>query len=351
MPVGLARSGIALRAYRGSAGSWTASGTSCSGSTPFRAVAQWATLKRDAATSRRSASSPLRTGARAASAALGDDHQPRHRAMDRAADLPGQLRAAAAHRQGSSPQVDEFHLAAAQYARRHEPRFTDKKNKREAVFAALKQFPEILLAMTTVATPMAATTRGSTQAHRARQARARRRISARHTQRAQTHSGIGSQGYDRPILQTLGPDRTRTKLINEFAAKVAKVRIADSETSESFEPGPVDPAQQRCGRRSGHRCNGSARRSGLLAGETTYWLDRTAELQSTAAAEQASARLRPRQPVCVDQQARPRRGTAHGAAASGRRHRRARARRSSSGRICSDASRSTPTLRAVRRAT
>ena len=50
----------------------------------------------------------------AAQAPLGHDHQPRHRAMDRAADIPGQLRPAAVHRQGVlAAGRRELHLAAA----------------------------------------------------------------------------------------------------------------------------------------------------------------------------------------------------------------------------------------------
>ena len=85
-------------------------------------------------------------------------------------------------------------------------------------------------------------------------------------------------GYDRPIwVNLLGPDpETLTKLINEFAAKVAKVPgIADMETSEKA----LNPALSiRLNNDAAADLGISVQRVGatvrpLLAGETvTYWL-------------------------------------------------------------------------------
>ena len=129
-------------------------------------------------------------------------------------------------------------------------------------------------------------------------------------------------GYDRPIwVNLLGPDPdTLKQLINAFAEKVAKVPgIADMETSEKA-------ASRRRGRPrhfgAAGRCHGASAARGrdghVLAGT------RRTELRGQCAAAEGGpkARLRSRQSVSVDQQARARRRAAHGAFASSRGDRR-----------------------------
>ena len=66
-----------------------------------------------------------------AQAALGNDKQSRHRALDRASDLFRQLRAASAHRKGVlAAGRRELHFAAAEHTRRHEPRVHRRQGAR-----------------------------------------------------------------------------------------------------------------------------------------------------------------------------------------------------------------------------
>src|SRR5215468_3593132 len=178
------------------------------------------------------------------------------------------------------PQVDESFISL----RLNTPvgtslEFTDSKVRE--VEAVLKQFPEIVLAMTTVGT---------------QDGRNYARVNARLTDRgARTRSqkdietairtalkpipGIElALGYDRPIwVNLLGPDPdTLKQLINEFADKVAKVPgIADMEISEKA----ANPALSiRLNNDAAADLGITVQQVGatvrpLLAGETvTYWL-------------------------------------------------------------------------------
>ena len=178
------------------------------------------------------------------------------------------------------PQVDESFISL----RLNTPvgtslEFTDSKVRE--VEAVLKQFPEIVLAMTTVGT---------------QDGRNYARVNARLTDRgARTRSqkdietairtalkpipGIElALGYDRPIwVNLLGPDPdTLKQLISEFAEKVSKVPgIADMETSEKA----ANPALSiRLNNDAAADLGISVQQVGatvrpLLAGETvTYWL-------------------------------------------------------------------------------
>ena len=176
---------------------------------------------------------------------------------------------------------------------------------------------------------MAATTRRiNLKLTGSRQARAHAEGSrARHTQRAQTHSrhracsGLRSADLGQP----LGPDpETLTKIDQRVRGEGGQGSgIADMETSEkALNPALSIRLNNDAARRSGH-LGAASRRDGASAARRRdrELLARTgrSELRSqrAAAASRASARLRPRQPVSVDQQARPRRGLPHGAAASG----------------------------------
>jgi multidrug efflux pump subunit AcrB len=180
-----------------------------------------------------------------------------------------------------SPQVDESFISL----RLNTPvgtslEFTDKKvSEAEGV---LKQFPEILLAMTTVGNAWDG--RNYARINLKLTARDKRTRSQKDLERdirsaLKPIPGIElAVGYDRPIwVNLLGPDPdTLTKLINEFAAKVANVPgIADMETSEKA----LNPALSiRLNNDAAADLGISVQRVGatvrpLLAGETvSYWL-------------------------------------------------------------------------------
>jgi multidrug efflux pump subunit AcrB len=180
-----------------------------------------------------------------------------------------------------SPQVDESFISL----RLNTPvgtslEFTDKK-VREAE-AALKQFPEILFAMTTVGNAWDGRNYARINlklTERGKRARTQKDLERDIRNALKPVPGIElAVGYDRPIwVNLLGPDpETLTKLINEFAAKVAKVPgIADMETSEKA----LNPALSiRLNNDAAADLGISVQRVGatvrpLLAGETvTYWL-------------------------------------------------------------------------------
>jgi multidrug efflux pump subunit AcrB len=180
-----------------------------------------------------------------------------------------------------SPQVDESFISL----RLNTPvgtslEFTDKKI-REAE-AALKQFPEILFAMTTVGNAWDGRNYARINlklTDRDKRARTQKDLERDIRNALKPIPGIElAVGYDRPIwVNLLGPDpETLTKLINEFAAKVAKVPgIADMETSEKA----LNPALSiRLNNDAAADLGISVQRVGatvrpLLAGETvTYWL-------------------------------------------------------------------------------
>jgi len=180
-----------------------------------------------------------------------------------------------------SPQVDESFISL----RLNTPvgtslEFTDKK-VREAE-AVLKQFPEILFAMTTVGNAWDGRNYARINlklTDRDKRARTQKDLERDIRNALKPIPGIElAVGYDRPIwVNLLGPDpETLTKLINEFAAKVAKVPgIADMETSEKA----LNPALSiRLNNDAAADLGISVQRVGatvrpLLAGETvTYWL-------------------------------------------------------------------------------
>jgi multidrug efflux pump subunit AcrB len=180
-----------------------------------------------------------------------------------------------------SPQVDESFISL----RLNTPvgtslEFTDKK-VREAE-AVLKQFPEILFAMTTVGNAWDGRNYARINlklTERGKRARTQKDLERDIRNALKPVPGIElAVGYDRPIwVNLLGPDpETLTKLINEFAAKVAKVPgIADMETSEKA----LNPALSiRLNNDAAADLGISVQRVGatvrpLLAGETvTYWL-------------------------------------------------------------------------------
>ena len=122
---------------------------------------------------------------------------------------------------------------------------------------------------------------------------------------------------------------TLTTLINEFAAKVAKVPgIADLETSEKA----ANPALSiRLNNDAAADLGINVQQVGatvrpLLAGDTvSYWLGpdgQNYEVNVQLPKDRPPARLRSRQSLLQTQQARTRRRAADGAAAPGRRHRR-----------------------------
>ncbi|HEY2864846.1 MAG TPA: efflux RND transporter permease subunit [Casimicrobiaceae bacterium] len=179
------------------------------------------------------------------------------------------------------PQVDESFISL----RLNTPvgtslEFTDGK-VREAE-AVLKQFPEILLTMTTVGNAWDG--RNYARVNLKLTGRASRTRSQKDLERAIRNAlkpipGIElALGYDRPIwVNLLGPDPdTLKQLINEFAAKVAKVPgIADMETSEKA----LNPALSiRLNNDAAADLGLSVQQVGatvrpLLAGETvSYWL-------------------------------------------------------------------------------
>ncbi len=180
-----------------------------------------------------------------------------------------------------SPQVDESFISL----RLNTPvgtslEFTDKK-VREAE-AVLKQFPEILLAMTTVGNAWDGRNYARINlklTDRDKRARSQKDLERDIRNALKPIPGIElALGYDRPIwVNLLGPDSdTLKQLINEFAAKVAKVPgIADMETSEKA----LNPALSiRLNNDAAADLGISVQQVGatvrpLLAGETvTYWL-------------------------------------------------------------------------------
>jgi multidrug efflux pump subunit AcrB len=146
----------------------------------------------------------------------------------------------------------------------------------------LKQFPEILLAMTTVGNAWDGRNYARINlklTDRDKRARSQKDLERDIRNALKPIPGIElAVGYDRPIwVNLLGPDpETLTKLINEFAAKVAKVPgIADMETSEKA----LNPALSiRLNNDAAADLGISVQRVGatvrpLLAGETvSYWL-------------------------------------------------------------------------------
>ena len=180
-----------------------------------------------------------------------------------------------------SPQVDESFISL----RLNTPvgtslEFTDKK-VREAE-AALKQFPEIVLAMTTVGSAWDGRNYARINlklTERDKRARSQKDLERDIRNALKPIPGIElALGYDRPIwVNLMGPDPdTLKQLINEFAAKVAKVPgIADMETSEKA----LNPALSvRLNNDAAADLGISVQQVGatvrpLLAGETvTYWL-------------------------------------------------------------------------------
>ena len=179
-----------------------------------------------------------------------------------------------------TPQVDESFISL----RLNTPVGTSLEStdgKVREVEAALKQFPEIVLAMTTVGSfdgrnyarvNLRLTDRGE---------RARSQKELERSIRAALKPIPGIElalGYDRPIwVNLLGPDPETLKgLINDFAEKVAKVPgIADMETSEKA----ANPALSiRLNNDAAADLGISVQQVGatvrpLLAGETvSYWL-------------------------------------------------------------------------------
>ena len=179
-----------------------------------------------------------------------------------------------------SPQVDESFISL----RLNTPvgtslEFTDTKV--QEVEKVLKQFPEIVLAMTTVGTQdgrnyarvnVRLTDRGA-------RSRSQKDIETAIRTALKPVPGIElALGYDRPIwVNLLGPDPdTLKQLINEFADKVARVPgIADMETSEKA----LNPALSiRLNNDAAADLGISVQQVGatvrpLLAGETvSYWL-------------------------------------------------------------------------------
>jgi multidrug efflux pump subunit AcrB len=180
-----------------------------------------------------------------------------------------------------SPQVDESFISL----RLNTPvgtslEFTDTKVRE--VEQVLRQFPEIVLAMTTVGSAwdgrnyarinLKLTSRGE-------RARTQKDLEKAIRDALKPVPGIElALGYDRPIwVNLLGPDPdTLKQLIAEFAAKVAKVPgIADMETSEKA----ANPALSiRLNNDAAADLGISVQQVGatvrpLLAGETvTYWL-------------------------------------------------------------------------------
>jgi multidrug efflux pump subunit AcrB len=180
-----------------------------------------------------------------------------------------------------SPQVDESFISL----RLNTPvgtslEFTDTKVRE--VEQVLKQFPEVVLAMTTVGSAwdgrnyarvnLKLTPRGD-------RARTQKDLEKAIRDALKPIPGIElALGFDRPIwVNLLGPDPdTLKQLINEFAAKVAKVPgIADMETSEKA----ANPALSiRLNNDAAADLGISVQQVGatvrpLLAGETvTYWL-------------------------------------------------------------------------------
>jgi hydrophobic/amphiphilic exporter-1 (mainly G- bacteria), HAE1 family len=180
-----------------------------------------------------------------------------------------------------SPQVDESFISL----RLNTPvgtslEFTDKKVREAEV--VLKQFPEILLAMTTVGNAWDGRNYARINlklTDRDKRARTQKDLERDIRNALKPIPGIElAVGYDRPIwVNLLGPDpETLTKLINEFAAKVGKIPgIADMETSEKA----LNPALSiRLNNDAAADLGISVQRVGatvrpLLAGETvTYWL-------------------------------------------------------------------------------
>jgi multidrug efflux pump subunit AcrB len=178
------------------------------------------------------------------------------------------------------PQVDESFISL----RLNTPVGTSLEStdaKVREVEAVLKQFPEILLATTTVGSwdgrnyarvDLTLTRRGE-------RARSQKDLERAIRQALRPIPGIElALGYDRPIwVNLLGPDPdTLKRLINEFAEKVAKVPgIADMETSEKA----LNPALSiRLNNDAAADLGISVQQVGatvrpLLAGETvTYWL-------------------------------------------------------------------------------
>jgi multidrug efflux pump subunit AcrB len=179
-----------------------------------------------------------------------------------------------------SPQVDESFISL----RLNTPvgtslEFTDGKVRE--VEEALKRFPEIVLTMTSVGTQDG---RNYARVNLKLTSRGERARSQKDLERAirdvlKPIPGIElAVGYDRPIwVNLLGPDPdTLKQLINEFAAKVAKVPgIADMETSEKA----ANPALSiRLNNDAAADLGISVQQVGatvrpLLAGQTvTYWL-------------------------------------------------------------------------------
>jgi len=179
-----------------------------------------------------------------------------------------------------SPQVDESFISL----RLNTPVGTSLEStdgKIREVEAVLKQFPEIVLAMTTVGSWDG---RNYARVNLRLTDRGKRALSQKELERAIRQAlrpipGIElALGYDRPIwVNLLGPDPdTLKQLINEFADKVAKVPgIADMETSEKA----LNPALSiRLNNDAAADLGISVQQVGatvrpLLAGETvTYWL-------------------------------------------------------------------------------
>jgi multidrug efflux pump subunit AcrB len=179
------------------------------------------------------------------------------------------------------PQVDESFISL----RLNTPvgtslEFTDVKVRE--VEQVLKQFPEIELAMTTVGNAWDGRNYARVNLKLTnRQKRARSQKDLERAIRAALKPIPGIElalGYDRPIwVNLLGPDAdTLKQLINEFAAKVAKVPgIADMETSEKA----LNPALSiRLNNDAAADLGITVQQVGstvrpLLAGETvSYWL-------------------------------------------------------------------------------
>jgi len=179
-----------------------------------------------------------------------------------------------------SPQVDESFISL----RLNTPVGTSLESsdgKVREVEAVLKQFPEVVLAMTTVGS-----WDGRNYARvnlkltdRSARARSQKDLERAIRQALRPIPGIElALGYDRPIwVNLLGPDPdTLKRLINEFAAKVAQVPgIADMEISEK----PPNPALSiRLNNDAAADLGISVQQVGatirpLLAGETvSYWL-------------------------------------------------------------------------------
>ena len=212
--------------------------------------------------------------------------------------------------------------------------YTDSKVRQ--VEEALKAFPEIALAMTTVGTEegrnYARINLKLTDRARAR-ALAEGRSRARSARRCSRSPGIElALGFNRPIwVNLLGPDPETLSTIMRRVPGARRARCPASPTSRT-RTRPRNPALSiRLNNDAAADLGITVQQVGstlrpLLAGDTvSYWLapdGKNYEVNVQLPKDRPAPRVRPRQPLDLDEQARARRRAAHGAAAPGRRDRR-----------------------------